>query len=443
MKIEQIKTEFEQYIVIKDRWILDVVLGTLIGNAFIHRDPLWTMITAPSSGGKSTVIAPCVGISSVFFVDDLTEKTLLSGYKTKDFKTGKMVETSLLKVIGNGVMAFSDFTSILAKNANSRAEILTQFKLVFDRKITKYTGTGSSKWEGKIGFLGAATPDIYYQLEYARSMGERFTYYWMEQPTDAEIAEKQSKVHISSKDITDIMAPMFAAYCFGVRDWIDKNGLPELKMTDEQRAKVKEASMFCVKGKATVHTNFKTGKVDQIPNQAGVGRDNKVFDTWLQTLQLMDCYERDDPNYPLQDDRIELIRKFSYSSINRERRKVLEILAEADGELSASEIGTKNGLGLEKDSVEMYLAPLHAVGLIQKKAGHTHKWTIDDPKVKTFIMEVSDGIEDTIPTDKDSEEDKIIEDEPDGNDLSELDRLFPDHPDDEVEQSLGLEEDNF
>lgn len=425
IKINDIKTEFEKYIIIKDKWILDVVLGTLIGNAFIHRDPLWTMITAPSSGGKSTVIAPAVGVTSVFFVDDLTEKTLLSGYKTKDFKTGKMVETSLLKVIGNGVMAFSDFTSILAKNSNSRAEILTQFKLVFDRKITKYTGTGSSKWEGKIGFLGAATPDIYYQLEYARSMGERFTYYWMEQPTDEEIAEKQSSVHISSKDVTDIMAPMFGAYCLSIRDWIDKNGLPDLKMTDAQRARVKEASMFCVKGKATVHTNFKTGKVDQIPNQAGVGRDNKVFDTWLQTLQLMDCYEHDDPNYPLQDDRIELIRKFSYSSINRERRKVLEILSETMTPLSASEIGTKNGLGLEKDSVEMYLAPLHAVGLIQKKAGHSHKWSIDDKRVKDFILDVSDGVENIIPTDRDGPEDKEISVETD-EEVSLLDQMFPD-----------------
>lgn len=427
MKLATIKKEFEEYIVIKDRWILDVVLGTLVGNAFIHRDPLWTMITAPSSGGKSTVIAPAVGVSSVFFVDDLTEKTLLSGYKTKDYKTGKMVETSLLKVIGNGVMAFSDFTSILAKNANSRAEILTQFKLIFDRKITKYTGTGSAKWEGKIGFLAAATPDVYYQLESSRSMGERFTYYWMEQPTDDQIAEKQSKVKISSKDITDVMAPMFGAYCSGIRDWIDKNGLPDLNMTPEQRAKVKEASMFCVKGKATVHTNFKTGKVDQIPNQAGVGRDNKVFDTWLQTLQLMDCYEHDDPNYPLQDDRIELIQKFSYSSINRERRKVLEILAETDTPLSASEIGTRRGLGLEKDSVEMYLAPLHAVGLVQKKAGHTHKWSIDDKRLRDFINEVSGGVESTIPTDRDAPEDKIMDDEPD-EEVSLLDQMFPDDP---------------
>ena len=93
MKLQDVKNEFEKYIVVKDKWILDVVLANMIGNLIIINDPVWTMIVAPSSGGKSTVIAPCVGVPSVYFVDDLTEKTLLSGFKVK----GK--ETSFLKVI--------------------------------------------------------------------------------------------------------------------------------------------------------------------------------------------------------------------------------------------------------------------------------------------------------------------------------------------------------
>ena len=393
--MRDLKVEFEKYIVIKDRWILDVVLGTLVGNALIERDPVWSMIVAPSSGGKTTVIAPCVGIPSVFFVDDLTEKTLLSGYKVR----GK--EASLLKIIGSGIMAFSDFTSILSKNPVSKGEILTQLKLVYDRKITKYTGTGGIQWEGKIGFIGAATPDIYYHLESGRSMGERFLYYWMEQPTDDEVATKQAGVDISAKQITEVMQEHYKAYMIGLREWVEKNGTPELSMTKEQRLKVREASIFCVSAKATVHTNFKTGKVDQIPSKAGVGRDNKAFETVLHTLQLMDCYEANDKSVVVSEDRIKLVQKCAYSSINRERRKVLEILVSSDKELTASEIGTKHGLGLEKDSVEMYLAPLHAVGLVQKLAGNPHKWYIGDPATREFIQEVSGTVVDVIPTSRD------------------------------------------
>jgi len=396
MKMKDIRAEFEKYIVIKDPWILDMVLATLVGNALIDRDPLWTMIVAPSSGGKTTMIAPCVGVPSVFFVDDLTEKTLLSGYKVK----GK--EASLLKIIGSGILAFSDFTSILSKNPNSKGEILTQLKLVYDRKITKHTGTGGIQWEGKIGFIGAATPDIYYHMESGRSMGERFLYYWMEQPTDGEVADKQSTNTMSSKQITDIMQVLYKEYIIGLREWIKVNGTPDLMMTPEQRLKVREASIFCVNGKATVHTNFKTGKVDQIPNKAGVGRDNKAFDTLLHTMQLMDAYENDNVAVPVTDDRIKMVQKCAYSSINRERRKVLEILSEAEKPLTASEIGTRNGLGLEKDSVELYLAPLHAVGLVTKKAGNPHKWGIENDETLKFIREVSGSVIDNIPKNNDT-----------------------------------------
>lgn len=394
MKLSDIKTKFEEYLVLKDPWILDMVLGTIVGNSIITRDPVWTMITAKSSGGKTTMIKPAVLVPGVFFVDDMTEKTLLSGYKIK----GK--ETSLLKVIGNGVLCFSDFTSILSKNPVSRGEILGQMKLIYDGEVKKRTGTGAVEWKGKIGFLGAATPDIYFHLEQGRSMGERFLYYWMDQPTDEEIADKQNEVNLSSQDIQDIMAPMYRQYCEDIREWTDRKGIPPLKLTAEQRQKVKEASIFCVNAKATVHTNFKTGKVDQIPNKAGVGRDNKMFDTLLHTFQLMDAFEHDDIAYPLSDERIRLIQKCAYSSVNRERRKILEILiANVNDPMTASQIGARSGLGLEKEAVEMYLSPLHAVGIVRKQANkNVFKWFIEDENMIRFIKDVSVTVDDKLPS---------------------------------------------
>ena len=393
IKLQQIKEEFEKYIVIKDRWIIDVVLHVHIGNSFINRDPIWTMIVAPSSGGKSTVLAPSAGISIVHFLDDLTEKTLLSGYKVKG------QEISLLKMIGSGVICFSDFTAILSKNPQSSGEILGQLRLVYDGVFIKQTGTGKIEWHGKIGVLAASTPDVYFKLEQARSMGERFGYYCMEQPTDEEIAQKQASLNLSAKDITALMAPLYREYYSALREWKINHGVRPLEMTEEQRNRLKQAVIISVNGKATVHTNFKTGKVDQIPNKAGVGRDNKMAEASLHTYQFMDGYENGDPNYPLQDNRIELIEKQAYSSISRERRKILEILSfcEEDERLSASQIGTMRGLGLEKESVEMYLTPLHAIGMIQKIVGNPHRWYIRDQKVREFIRRVSAGIDEYIP----------------------------------------------
>ncbi len=390
-KLQDIKEEFSKYFIIKDPWALEIVLATMLGNQVIERDPIWTIIVGPSSGGKTTLLAPCVGIPRTYFIDDLTEKTLLSGFKVK----GK--EASLLKQIGSGMMIFSDFTSILAKNPVSRGEILTQLKLVYDGKITKFTGTGGIPWEGKIGTLCASTPDIYTALENSRSMGERFLYYWLEQPTNEEIMAKQAEITISSKNITETMQFLYGEYYEAVKQYQEKHEI-NLTITPDHKKRIRAAAVFCVNGKATIHTDFKTGRPDAIPNIAGVGRDSKIFDTLLHTLQLMKCYELDNPDVTVTEEMVQIVEKCAYSSINRERRKILEILVNRGSPMTSSEIGAQEGLGLEKDSVNKYLAPLHAVGMIKKNAGAgAHKWVIVDEGIIEFVQRVSKTVIDPSP----------------------------------------------
>ena len=403
-KLKDIKTEWEKFTVLKDDRAIDMMLATVIGNMLVDLDPIWLMVVAPSSGGKTTLLAPVVDIENVHFVDDLTEKTLLSGYKIK----GKTA--SLLQMIGSGVMCFSDFTSILSKNPVSRGEILSQLKLVYDRKVSKYTGTGGVKWEGKMGFLGCATADIYYHLESGRSMGERFIYYWLDIPSDEEITTKQAETNISANDMTIIMKDHYREYYAGIKEWVNRHGVPKLDISQEQAERVRKASMFCVTGKATVHTNFKSGKVDQIPQKASVGRDFKSFEALLVTLQLMYCYETGKKDAPVQDYMIDIVEKCAYSSINRERRAILEILADSDKELSPSQIGSSRGLGLEKDGVAIYLNPLFAVGLIRRNVNtNPYKWFMDEGEIRDFINKVANAVPQIKLKEDEPEEDDDIE----------------------------------
>ncbi|MHB8674623.1 MAG: hypothetical protein ACYDAK_13230 [Candidatus Limnocylindrales bacterium] len=364
-----------------------MIFATLVGNSILDSDPIWLMIVAPSSGGKSTVIAPLAGIPSVHFVDDLSEKALLSGFKGKK-------ETSLLKIIGSGHIAVSDFTSILMKNPISKGEILSMLKLVYDGVVTKYTGLGIIEWAGKIGTICGSTPDIYTHMETGRSMGERFTYYWMEQPTNDEIVKKQEEVNMSSKEISLAMQPFYLGYMEDISRWLDTHGIPELILTKEQKDKVRIAANFCVLGKSTVHTNFKSGRPDAIPNTAGVGRDIKIFNTILHALLCMKAYEEDTLHVNVDDEMIAIVEKCAYSSINRERRKIIEILVERNGMLAASKIGAEVGLGLEKDAVEMYLHPLHAVGIVKKNASRPFQWFIDDEWTRAYVKRVAPGTHD-------------------------------------------------
>lgn len=401
MTLEQVKKEFEKYMVIRDPYILDMIFATMIGNTVLDRDPIWLLIVGISSGGKTMVLAPCKGFKPCHFIDDLTEKTLLSG-----FKGIKGKETSLLKMIGSGLMVFSDFTSILTKNEVTRGEILTQLKLVYDGKLTKYTGTGVFEWTGKMGFIGASTPDVYGFLEKGRSLGERFTYYWLDVPSDQEIAAKQKDVAMSSKEITEKMAEFYGNYCRQVTEWADKNGIPPLSLTDEQRMAVRQASIFCVNGKATIRTDYKSGRPDALPHKAGIGRDIKMLEALLHALQLMKAFEANDPKVTVDDRMIEIVRKCAYSSITRERRMILEILSAHDVPVTSSQIGATKGFGLPKESVEKYLIPLHAVGLIRKEVrNNRHYWYIDeqDDEIRQFVKTVTGNIEFEVPEDAETE----------------------------------------
>lgn len=386
MKLKDVKKEFAKYMIVKDPYILDVIMATLIANFTLLKDPVWLMVVAPSSGGKSTFIAPIAGMDRCAFIDDLTEKTFLSGYKAGP----KGKEMSLLKQIGSGVLCFSDFTSVLSKNPMTRSELLGQLRLVYDGVFTKRTGTGEIIWKGKMGFIGACTPDIYNLLEASRAMGERFLYFTMQQPTDDEIVKKQKEVKISAKQIAEIMHPFYQGYFNSINEWVGKNGQIELDLTAEQEDRINYAAKFCVAAKATVHLDFKTQRPDSLVNKPGVGRDRKMMQTLLQSLLTMACYETDNKDHKATEEMLQIIERAAYSSVSPERRKILEVLTSFDTTMTASEIGAVDEFGLAREAVERYLYVLHSVGLIQRtKKGTVIAWVIKEDKEKSFIRAVA------------------------------------------------------
>ena len=408
VKLSDIKNEFSKFLIIKDPYVIDVVLATLVANLLISKDPVWTLLVANSSGGKSTLLAPSAAISNIYFIDDITSKTFLSGYAV-----GKQ-EVSLLKIMGSGVMVFSDFSTVLAKDSITRGEILSQFRCIYDRNFVKRTGKGEIRWGDKgekLGMLAASTPDIYFQLESARSMGERFCFYSISQPTNEEIVKKQEEVNLSSKKITEELKPFYAEYFAGVRDFIATHLLQDLKMTPEQIEKVHRAAIFCVRGKTSVHTDFKTGRPDNLANTPGVGRDRKVFNVLLHALQTMYAYETDDKNACVQDGHIKIIEKVAWSSVNRERRKILEILAVTDKPITSSAIGATGDFGLNREAIEKHILPLFSVGLIKaQKLKKPYTWFLNEENgIKEFVKSLTEKEVGEIGSDEEDEKESEFE----------------------------------
>lgn len=388
-----------------DRGALEVSMAVMCGNAFVGRNPIWVQFVAPSSGGKSTLIAISGGIKINHFLSDMTENTFLSGYK----EAGK--EASLLKVIGSGVISIPDFTIIAEKE--SFPVIVGQFRDIYDGELNKGTGKGNISWKGKIGMQVGCTPMIYQIMEKYRGLGERYLYYFIKQPTREEMADKISGSRLSDKEKTEYMQQAFLEYYEAIRDFRKEIGDPKnlIELTPQQEERLRFAATFGVVAKGIVRLDFKSGQVDSVPIVAGPGRDLNQLKALLETFLMFQNHDNNTPENKVVDDRwLNVIEKCAYSSITPERRRIMEILAFADRPLSSSEIGVSRKLGFEKEAVEKRLNPLLALGQVRKivgGSGVSHKWEIASEKDRKFIIKYANEIEDQAQYEDDKPKDLL------------------------------------
>src|SRR3990167_5437867 len=117
----------------------------LVANMISHKlgmDPVWSVLVAPSGGGKSEFINMLSACRDVYPLSTLTSHTFISGMK----KTGQ--DTSFLLKIkdknkeNNGIITFKDMTSLLSENQEDRSAIMGQLREIYDGKYNKAFGTG-------------------------------------------------------------------------------------------------------------------------------------------------------------------------------------------------------------------------------------------------------------------------------------------------------------
>lgn len=425
-----------------DEGALAVAMISVVGNAYVNRNPIWSLFVAPSSGGKTVIIDIMSKVNLCHRVDEMTPNTFLSGYNVGN------KEASLLKAIGSGVLVVSDFTAILSKEGYA-PEIMSQFRMIYDGSFTKGTGKGKIEWSGKMGFLGACTPVIYDYLDKYKAMGERFLYYHIYQPSREEVAKKIAESTLSDKQKSAELQDYVLNYLSSIKNFKGTFGDPKhkLRLTEEQQKRLDYAATFSVLAKATVKLDFKTSMVCSIPNIAGTGRDLNMMRAILEACLLLEAHDKDDQTLDTIEDKwLDMIEKMAYSSIPTERRRVMEILAfNATQPLKSSEIGVLRKLGFEKDVVDKILNVLLAVGVVGKIVGGNgvaHKWYLEDPRAKQFIIDNAPRLEDQKAYSKAEDEDKLLElkEEEENRKASEEDDWFNEFkiPDEETQNNLDF-----
>ena len=173
MNLTQLQKEYHELFYVEDKVVLPLLLAMVIGSK-LNAPPVWMYIIGPSSGGKSSLLSVINKVPFCTQISDLTPNTFLSGMKV----AGK--ETSLLKKLGNNfVIVMKDFTTMISKDDAAKKIIISQMREIYDGHIVKAVGTGDiiewgskeKPWKGT--FIMAATEGIYkVQSEFA-DMGTR------------------------------------------------------------------------------------------------------------------------------------------------------------------------------------------------------------------------------------------------------------------------------
>jgi len=370
MKLFELKKEIEQYQYFEDTNIIDVSLASIISTRMELGDPIWMIIIGPSSGGKSQILRPLSLTDTKFLhrIDDLTENTFLSGSKASK-------EPSLLKRIGSkGMLVISDLTVLFSKSDEARATILSQFRMIYDGEMTKFSGNSDTPitWKGSLGVIAGSTPNIYSKFEEVADMGERFIY-WRMKDYDAEKATRLSMSRtIYGKELDNKLKDIYADY---IKDVIVANKDTQIILSDVTKERILQIAMFAERVRTTAHLTFRDQTMDRIPVSAMPMRVALQLTAIAKGLALIRNHESSSQD--LTENDYSIIDWCGYSLANEEKRACLRTLAKVKyGEYTKTAV-IADQIGLATSIIKTILQNLAAVNVVERNGdGESLMWRI-------------------------------------------------------------------
>lgn len=367
MTLHELKQEVEKYQYLEDTNIIDIALASIIATRLKLGDPIWLIIIGASSGGKSQILRPLSLTDEKFLhrVDDLTENTFLSGMNVGKDKG----EPSLLHRIGAlGMIVMSDLTVLFSKNSESKNAILSQFRMIYDGEMVKFSGTSdkSIKWKGYLGVLAGSTPSIYGHFEEVADMGERFVYYRMKDYDPEKATRLAMSRKVYGKDLDEKLSTLYGEY---IKETVLGYDGKDIILPQNLLDRILQISMFAEKVRTVAHTDFYK-VIDRIPVSAMPMRVALQLISIAKGLYIMrggDISEND----------LSIIDWCGYSLANEEKRACLKVLG---GVAYNTYITTQNiadKIGLATTVVGTILQNLSATGILIRTGSDTGlMWTI-------------------------------------------------------------------
>lgn len=155
----------------EDLDLIDVTLAVYKSNE-MPGDPLWLLTIDASGGGKTETLRPLRARADAYFLSNLTDKTLISGYRDPNHPER---DPSLLPKLNGKVLIIKDLSPLLSMRRESRNAILADFRDAYDGFTDQGRGNvGHVHYSSRFSVLAASTMAVERFDAIDGELGERF-----------------------------------------------------------------------------------------------------------------------------------------------------------------------------------------------------------------------------------------------------------------------------
>jgi hypothetical protein len=343
--LHDLEAVFSESLLLGDPYIIRILMASVVANRLLG-DPFWIFLIAPPSGLKTELILSLSGLPYIYPLSDLTARTFASGMKDAN-------DASLLPKLKPGtILALKDFTTILCMQRDSRREILSQLREIYDGSFVKVWGTGKTlDWKGKLGLVAGVTSIIDTHYSIYTVLGERFVQYRIQQPNPVEAA----KIAIQNQGReAKIRARLREAVTQFVKG-LDLTVVPDIpKSTSDKLA---ELAAFVVQARSGVIRDAYGNKdIEYVPDIEAPARLAKQLCVFIRALQLIGVKD--------EYDRYQITVRLASHSIHKTRLSIIGLLYLENDTLSTTEIA--DTFRCPTKTIRRYLEDLAGLRIIRR-----------------------------------------------------------------------------
>jgi hypothetical protein len=350
--IEKLRADLARWLSIppEDRDVVDFALGVYKSHD-IPGDPLWGIIIDASGAGKTELLRAFRNRPDAYFLSNLTENSLVSGYR--DPKSPER-DPSLLLELNEKVLVIKDLAPLLGMRAEARSAVIAGLRDAYDGFTDQGRGNlGRISYEARFTLLAASTLAIERTDTVEQELGERFIKF------RARSTESRDKVRKAISNI-GVDSSMRREIEGAVSSYL--NDLPtasRASIPPELKEPLVELAIFTAKARSHVARD-RNGAIQYLPRPEVGTRLGKELGKLLLALAIIRGKEQPDWTD------FGTVVRVAEDCIPPNRMAVLRALRFSDQTISACDVERETGL--PHSTAFRTLEDLEVLGLVESSA---------------------------------------------------------------------------